>query len=68
MEVSQYPFSHYFVYEKEIGGVKVQSTVSFLVVIKGAFDLPYSGIGMHGIQVGNPSFLRRFTLKLSNNC
>ena len=28
----------------------------------------YSGIGIHGIKVRNPSFLRRFTLKLSNTC
>ena len=29
--------------------------------VKGAFDCPYSGIGIHGIEVRNPSFLRRFT-------
>ena len=26
----------------------------------------YSGIGMHGIEVRNPSFLPKFTIKLSN--
>ena len=25
---------------------------------KGAFGCPYSGIGIHGIEVRNPSFLR----------
>ena len=33
---------------------------------KGAFDWPYSGIGLHGIEVRNPSFLQKLTLKLSN--
>ena len=31
-------------------------------------EVAYSGIGLHGIQVRNPSFLRRFTLKMSNAC
>ena len=32
--------------------------------VKGAFDCPYSGIGIHGIEVRNPSFLRRFHMKV----
>ena len=35
---------------------------------KGTFDLPYSGIGIHEIEVRNPLFLRTFTLRLSNTC
>ena len=33
---------------------------SFVVVLKtkAAFDQPYSGKGIHGIEVRNPSFLR----------
>ena len=27
-----------------------------------------SGIGIHGIEVTSPSFLRRFAFKLSNSC
>ena len=37
----------------------IEAVISGLT--KGAFDCPYSGIGIHGIEVRNPSFSRRFT-------
>ena len=48
------------------GHVEDASTLRWIFnfLSKGAFNWPYSGIGILGIEVRNPSLLRRFTSKL----